>query len=226
MNCDGIAHHYEFLEHLSFGRRLERSRFAFLRETRTSQRAIVCGGGDGRFLARLLRGNPTVQVDFVDLSPRMTELAEGRIAGMGRAVRGRVRFYVGDIREFEPRANGYDLIVTHFFLDCFSESEVASVVSRLARWATPGALWIVSEFRQAEGAIGRFWTRGVIRGLYLAFRFTTDLRVTRLPDYAGALSREGFRLRSEEQAVGGLLRSSVWETSICPRNPSGEEAGN
>lgn len=211
MNCNELASYYEILEHLSFGKRLEERRFAFLGETRTSQRAIVCGGGDGRFLARLLRVNPTVRVDFVDLSPRMVELAEGRIAGMGRAVRARIRFHAGDIDAFEPRADGYDLIVTHFFLDCFSESEVVTVVSRLAHWATPAASWIVSEFREADGAIGRIWTQGVIRSLYLAFRFTTDLRVTRLPDYAGALSRAGFRLRHHELAMGGLLHSSVWE---------------
>jgi hypothetical protein len=57
MDCDGIAPHYEVLEHLSFGKLLEQRRFAFLGETGTLDRAVICGGGDGRFLARLLRTN-------------------------------------------------------------------------------------------------------------------------------------------------------------------------
>jgi Methyltransferase domain len=216
MNCDGIAPYYEFLEHLSFGKRLEQRRFAFLGEARTSQSAIVCGGGDGRFLARLLRMNSRLEVDFIELSLKMVELAERRVASMGQSFRERVRFCTGDVRECEPRLGGYDLIVTHFFLDCFSESEVASVVSRLALWAKPGALWLVSDFREAEGAIGRIWTRSVIRGLYLAFRFATGLKVTRLPDYVRAVSKEGFCVRREERALGGLLHSSVWQLGIPP----------
>lgn len=73
-----------------------------------------------------------MEVDFVELSPKMVELAERRIASMGRAFQRRVTFRVGDIREFEPRMGGYDLIVTHFFVDCFSDSDLAGVVDLLA----------------------------------------------------------------------------------------------
>jgi SAM-dependent methyltransferase len=211
MNCDGIARYYQVIEHLSFGRYLERRRFALLGEARASRRAIVCGGGDGRFLARLLRVNSHVEVDFVELSPKMIELAERRVAGMGRTFRERVRFRVGDVWEFEPRTDGYDLIVTHFFLDCFSEPELAGIVACLGSWGVPDARWIVSDFREAEGPVGRLWTRAVIRGLYAAFQCTTGLRVTRLPNYAAALVREGYLQRCEEKALGGLLKSSLWE---------------
>jgi SAM-dependent methyltransferase len=211
MNCDGIARYYEVLEHLSFGRSLERSRFAFLGEARTSRRAIVCGGGDGRFLARLLRVNSRVEVDFVELSPKMVELAEQRVAGMGRRFRERVRFRVGDIWEFEPRTDGYDLIVTNFFLDCFSEEELTAIVACLGSWGTRDARWIVSDFREPEGPVSRLWTWVVIRGLYVAFRVTTGLPVTRLPNYGAALAKEGYRLRCEERALAGLLHSSLWE---------------
>jgi ubiquinone/menaquinone biosynthesis C-methylase UbiE len=211
MNCDGIARYYEMLEHISFGKRLEQTRFAFLGETRASQRAILCGGGDGRFLARLLRENPRVQVDYVDLSPKMAELAERRVASMGRAFRERVRFRVGDVREFEPHPGSYDLIVTHFFLDCFSEPELGELLGGLARCATPDARWIVSEFCEAEWPAGRIWSRAVIRALYAVFALTTGLKVARLPNYADALARAGYILRCEEKQFGGLLYSSLWE---------------
>jgi SAM-dependent methyltransferase len=218
MNCDGIARYYEVLEHLSFGRSLERSRFAFLGEARTSRRAIVCGGGDGRFLARLLRVNSRVEVDFVELSPKMMDLAERRVAGMGRAYRERVRFRVGDVWEFEPRTDGYDLIVTHFFLDCFSEAQLAAIVACLGSWGTPDGRWIVSDFREAEGPVGRLWTRAVIRGLYAAFWVTTGLRVTRLPNYPAAIAREGYLLRCEEKALGGSYNPRFGRRALRARD--------
>jgi ubiquinone/menaquinone biosynthesis C-methylase UbiE len=211
MNCDRIAPYYEILEHFLFGSRLEHRRFAFLGEIRTSRKALVCGGGDGRFLARLLRVNTGVEVDFVDLSSTMIELAERRVAGMGRAFRKRVRFHAGDVRSFAAPADHYDLIVTHYFLDCFSNQELEDVVGRLANWGMPQARWIVSDFREANGPIGRLWTRSVIGGLYSAFRFTTGLKVTRLPEYKAALTKKGYFLRFEEDVMAGLLHSSLWE---------------
>ncbi len=211
MNCDLIAPHYQALEYVSFGKSLERRRVAFLSAVRSSRNAILCGGGDGRFLARLLRANCVVRVDYVDLSPRMTELAERRIAGMGRSFRARVRFHMADLKSFDPPESAYDLVVTHFFLDCFTDGEVAELASRLASWSTPQAQWIVSEFQEGRGRFARCWTRLVVRALYAAFRVTANLQVNRLPRYEEALAASGFRLQRREQALGGLLRSSLWK---------------
>jgi ubiquinone/menaquinone biosynthesis C-methylase UbiE len=210
MNCDFIAPHYQTLEYASFGKSLERRRFAFLSAARASRSAILCGGGDGRFLARLLRANSEVRVDFVDLSARMVDLAERRVAAMGRAFRARVRFHVADLRTFDPPQDAYDLIATHFFLDCFTDGEVADLAAQFASWTAPQAQWIVSEFQQAQGRFAGLWTRLTIRALYAAFRVSADLRVTRLPHYEEALAVAGFSLQCREQAIGGLLRSSLW----------------
>jgi len=213
MNCDRIAPFYETLEHLSFGRSLERRRFAFLREARYAQHAILCGGGDGRFLTRLLAENPRVEVDFVELSPKMVEVAERRVKGMGRAFWRRVRFHAGDVRAFAAPPRSYDLIATHFFLDCFTPRELTEIVATLAKCGQPGSRWMVSEFREAEGVLANFWTRAVIRGLYGGFRWTTGLRARRIPNYDAALAVEGYVLCCEEQSLGGLLRSSLWKKS-------------
>jgi len=211
MNCDLIAPHYQALEYASFGRTLERRRFAFLATAKTSRNAIVCGGGDGRFLARLLLANSTVRVDFVDSSQKMVELAERRIAGLGRSFRSRVRFYVADLANFDPSHGDYDLVVTHFFLDCFTDAELFKLAARLASWTTPNAQWIVSEFQQAPGRFAGLWSGLVIRALYAAFRLSTGLRVTRLPHYENALTAAGFRLQRKEPALAGLLRSALWK---------------
>jgi len=217
MNCDGIARYYEAVERLSLGKCLERRRFAFLREVRTSQRAILCGGGDGRFLARLLGENSTVQVDFVDLSARMIEIAERRIMSMGRSFLSRVVFHRVDIREFAPQSPRYDLIVSHFFLDCFTQAELESVIHRLTCWACPSAKWLVSDFHEIEGLLGSWPSRAFIRGLYAAFRLTTGLRVTHLSDYQAALRRGGWVAQSETEGLGGLLHSSLWAVEDVPK---------
>jgi Methyltransferase domain len=211
MNSDGIAPYYETVERLCFGRALEQRRWAFLRDAYDSRYALICGGGDGRFLARLLGMNPQVEIDFVDSSVRMTLLAQQRIAGMGHAATRRVHFFIGDIREFTPRFKGYDLVATNFFLDCFTDQQVRNLIETVSSWTVPGAIWMVSEFRAGGAWFNRLWKSTIIRSLYLGFRITTGLKVKKIPNYSVPLLLAGFERTREESALRGLLNSSVWK---------------
>ncbi len=215
INCDPIAAIYKSVEYLCFGLSLERRRFAFLAETCAAKRALLCGGGDGRFLERLLRSNAHIQVDFVDLSQKMISLARRRVGALskGQELLSRVHFYHADVRDFAPSEAHYDLIAAHFFLDCFSNLEIEEIVHRLRTWASPQALLLVSEFSEGTAPI-RVWNRLVIRGLYAAFRLTTGLRVARLPDYRSALVGAGFHLLAQKSASLGLLHSSIWQLPV------------
>lgn len=210
MNCDWIAPFYRTAEHLSFGGKLEACRIAFVHELTDCRRSLLCGDGDGRFLAEFLRVNRNAQVDCVDLSTKMIELARRRVARLGTEFSARVRFHVGDVRNFKADDGSYDLIGAHFFLDCFDDAGAARIAERFAAWAKPGARLVLSEFRRPARGIPRVLGSATIRGLYAAFRVTTGLRVTRLPRYETALADAGFVEERRTSLVGGLLHAAVW----------------
>ncbi len=212
MNCDPLARWYRWLEYIGFGRALERRRLAFLGETASARRVLVLGDGDGRFLAAFLRSNPHAEVDAVDSSARMLALARERIGNDAA----RVRSHHADAAVWQPPVAGYDLIVTHFFLDCFTDGELAALVPRLATFAAPRARWIVSEFHQPARGLAAWHASLWIAGLYAFFRLMTGLRVRRLPNHASALTAAGFRLEREIVTRFGLLTSQAWR-----RDPSG-----
>jgi ubiquinone/menaquinone biosynthesis C-methylase UbiE len=150
-------------------------------------------------LKKLLEAAPDVQVDYVDLSPRMLELAQSR-AGCER-----VRYHHADALTWPITAEKYDLIVTHFFLDCLNESHLAQLVRRIGTAARPGAQWIVSEFREAGPVSGAY-----IRALYLFFAWTTRLKTRQLTNHHAYFSRDGFRPVSIQSTWKGLLTSELW----------------
>lgn len=209
MNCDGLARWYRLLERAGFGLALERRRTAFLGGVATARRVLVLGDGDGRFLAAFLRANRSAEVDSVDSSTAMLDLARARV---GEADRGRVRFYHADARDWRPPPTtpSYDLIVTHFFLDCFTDAELRPLAARLGTFAVPDARWLVSEFRQPTRGPAAWHARAWVGGLYAFFRVATGLHVRRLPDHAAALAAAGFCLKSETLARWGLLTSQLW----------------
>ncbi len=211
IDCNLIAPWYEPVEHLCFGRALERRRNAFLGDLQDVRTALSCGDGDGRFTAALLQSSSQVKVTAVDASPRMVEIADRRIRAMGAGLQERADYHCAEVRTFHPPQTSFDLIATHFFLDCFSTRDATAVIHRIAGWAAPRSRWIVSEFCQPPTPVGQLWTGAIIRSLYAAFRVTTGLRVTHLPNYRPALQSVGFELRKQQHACGGLLVSELWE---------------
>ena len=213
-NFDRLARLYRWMELATFGPWLWRCRRAFLAEAAGYRHALVLGDGDGRFTARLLAENSAITIDAVDASPAMLK-ALTRRAGRNVA---RVRTHLADARLWRPGLSSdalaknqrYDLIVTHFFLDCLTTEEVQSLASELRRAVAPSTLWLVSEFAIPAGWFGRMVARPLIRSLYLAFGWLTGLTVRTLPDHQSALGAAGFILLRRRTWLVGLLISELW----------------
>lgn len=212
-----IARPYRWLEYLTFGRSLERCRFHFLGQLYPCRSALVLGDGDGRFLARLLAADPGLHADAVDSSRVMLHLLRQRTHAAIDNARTRLRVHHTSALHFAPD-HSYDLVVTHFFLDCLTSAEIATLVARLVPHLQPGALWLVSDFSIPSGAM-RWPARAIVRLLYLAFRLITGLRVTRLPDHAAALAAAGFTRTTRHLSLGCLLFSELWEYTPAMQLP-------
>ena len=198
MNCDRIARAYRWLEYLAYGRELERRRFHFLSDVLGARRALVLGDGDGRFIAGLAELSGTA-IDCVDSSARMLQLARARAP--------RVNFCRGDALRLEFPQGAYDLVATHFFLDCFNDAELELLSERIVDALCPGGLWLISEFRHP------YWAGPILSTMYLFFRIATGLRTSRLVDHHPILRRHGFHMLREQTSRAGLLASELWVRS-------------
>jgi cyclopropane fatty-acyl-phospholipid synthase-like methyltransferase len=217
-NFDPIARPYRWLEYLSFGPYLERCRFHFLDQLATHRRALVLGDGDGRFTAKLLAANPDVSVDAVDSSMKMLNLFTERVSRLGQPARERLRVIHTNALAFKPEGPPYDLIVTHFFLDCLSNDDVAILLAHIQPHLAPETTWLVSEFTVPTRQPAATLSRLVIATLYRAFRIFTGLQTQRLPDYASTFRHNGFSITSQKPFLGGLLVTQVWRPKSGIKN--------
>jgi SAM-dependent methyltransferase len=221
-----LASLYRWMELVCFGPWLWWCRCAYLADLLGCRQALVLGEGDGRFTARLLRTNSSIHIDAVDASSAMLQNLARRAAPHTAAHLGtpRLRTHCADARNWKPGAlqdifpttQPYDLVVTHFFLDCLTTEEVQALATKLHRVVSPSALWLVSEFAVPPGWFGRLIARPIVFGLYWSFSQLTGLAVRRLPDYASALGASGFALVKHRTWLGGLLRSELW-TALAPK---------
>ena len=209
MNFDRIAPHYLWLEMLCAGPLLQRCRTAFLDEMPSPRHALIVGEGDGRFLVDFLRAFPEARVTCVEASAAMLGLAQARLAASGLDSRG-VEFVQADILTWTPPLRRFDLLVTHFFLDCFHADQLAAILARLAAAAAPEARWLVADFREPASGFAKWRARAIIQSLYFFFRHVARLSATRLTPPDALLVRHGFVLRERRTWDWGLLHSDLW----------------
>jgi len=206
-NFNGLARSYRWMERITFGQALWKCRCTFFNEIDTHRSALVLGDGDGRFTARLLEENHLILIDAVDASSAML-LELVRNAGPRAS---RVRVHHVDARLWDPGAPRYDLVVSHFFLDCLSTRDVTQLAQKLRPCITPEGVWLISEFATPPGWFGWLVARPLVTALYIAFGLLTGLSVLRLPKHHKALTEAGFTLLERRTSLNGLLTSELWK---------------
>ena len=213
-NFNPIARPYRFLEYITLGPTLQNCRTHHLPALVQQKSALVLGDGDGRFLARLLAANPHLKADAVDTSRTMLDLLETRCATAHPTAANRLQTHHADALAFAhalPPTRRYDLIVTHFFLDCLTQSDLNALVQTLAPNLQLGALWLLSDFRIPTHGPARPIAHTLVRGLYLAFRVLTGLRTNQLPDHATPLTAAGLTLTTHHHPLAGILTTELWK---------------
>jgi ubiquinone/menaquinone biosynthesis C-methylase UbiE len=213
MSFDTLAPHYRWMEFVLAGGKLQRCRTAFLKETVDAKNVLLLGEGNGRFLVAARRAMPEARITCVDSSPRMLQTARQRLLETGLSDC-RVEFVRANVLEWEPSAAQlakFDLVVTHFFLDCFQPGQLARIVEQLATLAAPSAHWLLADFREAPAGFAQLRSRIILHSMYQFFRLTTRLPAKWLTNPEPMLAGAGFHLRHRRISEWGLLHSDLWQ---------------
>jgi SAM-dependent methyltransferase len=209
MSFDALAPYYRGMEFVIAGGLLHRCRTAFLDQAARAKRALLLGEGPGRYLVELLRVNPRAQVTCVDSSVRMLAVARQRVRARGLPDE-RVQFVCADCAAWPGVGGPFDLVATHFFLDCFRPDQLAQLIPKIAEAASPGATWVLSDFRVPPGGWQRLRARAVLKLAYLFFRWTTGLPASGLTPPQPFLEAAAFCLVQQRVFHHGLLHADLW----------------
>lgn len=210
---DRLAPVYALLERLAFGGALDRARRAHASALADTDRILVAGAGDGRFVAELARRHPRARIVALDASRGMLRTARMRVPRSAR-----VRFRHADLRSLEPERHGYDAITANFVLDQFGPLQVETIVQRLAAALRPGGTLLHTDFALPNAGWRRARATAWLRILYAFFGAMTDLPARELFPARPALERTGLVLEARTVTQHGLLASARYRK---PENPSG-----
>ena len=212
---DGIAPVYRAMEIAAFGTALRRLRECHIDRFTESRNALVLGDGDGRFVEVFAMHNPECRITSIDSSPAMVRLARHRVRRstrlQGSDAGGRIRWIVADATRMEFSADTYDLVVTQFFLDNFTQSTVDALIPAVATSVTVGGHWLYSDFATPNPARPWVWRNRIwLYTLYRFFRVCCGIEANMLANAKGAIHAAGMRPISEIRMLHGLLESAAF----------------
>lgn len=193
---DRIAWFYDPLARLVFGSRLMDAQATYLHHIKPGSRVLILGGGTGAILEMLLKRQPDCRITYIDASMAMLKRAQRR------RLKGSIQYIQSDENAI-PESN-YDAIVTPFYLDVFTEPDLAAAIRRIGASMTPDALWIVAEFYPTERLCGQF----LLLVMYGFFRITAGIKAKSLPDWRRALELNGWA--ESESQTDGFIGSAIF----------------
>ncbi len=209
MSFDRLAPHYRWMEAVLAGEKLQRCRARFLERVDGSARICIGGEGHGRFLVACRRRLPDARITCLDASQAMLIRAARRLRAAGLPSTN-TEFIQADLQRWKGPTGQFDLIATHFFLDCFAAAELAAVIRNLAAAAAPASAWLISDFRVPAAGPARWRALILHRLMYWFFRGVTGISARARIEPGPWLEAEGFRRVESRHSEWGLLTSELW----------------
>lgn len=198
---DRLAPIYDQLGMLAFGGALQRSQRLWFPELagRRFARALVAGGGTGRFSAALLEQVAIDELVSIDPSRRMTATSRRRLEALAKSTR--LTFIERGLEAAESLPS-CELICLPYVLDLFDEPALGAALDRATASAADGALALVTDFCEEPSLL--------TASLYRFFRLSCAIRAERMPAIDAGLSTRGWTALGRRTLFAGRMISTLW----------------
>lgn len=158
-----------------FGQQLKNAQIEALRFIPQQSTILIAGGGTGWILEEIANLIPQgLDITYIDKSSRMIELSKKRQKGFNTVT------FINDALENIPLSSSkFDVVLTPFFLDCFSEQTFPLIFTTLNSTLKIDGVWINIDFYLSEES--RLWQKMLIKLMYAFFRLTSNIEANQLP---------------------------------------------
>jgi ubiquinone/menaquinone biosynthesis C-methylase UbiE len=208
---DFLSSFYDFASRFFFGSSLLKSQIYFLPELKQGKSILIFGGGTGKILVELIKQNVGLEYIYVDISSGMIEKTKKRIAKFSPSQN--IHFICGSYSDL-PSNKKFDLIITPYVLDCFSDKELGNAMNALSSTLNTNGQWLFSDFYSSQSGLMKIFSNIIIRILYFLFNIICGFNITHLPDFEKEFSRLGYIPIEEKYFLQKLLASRIYERQV------------
>lgn len=201
-NFNTIAPLYDGLSNLVFGSKIRKAQVNSLSFILPGSKVLITGGGTGWILDELAKIFPSgLDITYLDKSPKMIELSKKRNMASNK-----ITFMCSDVEDTNLNQQEYDVILTPFFLDCFSQATAETVCIKLDTCLKNGGMWIYDDFHLSPQS--KSGQKILVKTMYVFFKLFSKIQADRLPDLDVFFSK--YALVSQKTYYTNFIRSQVF----------------
>jgi ubiquinone/menaquinone biosynthesis C-methylase UbiE len=206
---DFVAPIYDALAALVFAGAIRRAQLSLIPRLASAQNALVIGGGTGWFLLELLQSVGVKHVVYVEKSQKMLDYSRRLITKRAPASLSRVEFRLGTEESLTPQDGPFDLVVTNFFLDLFTEENSAGVAESLHKHLAPAGRWLFVDFQTPKGVLANSSARALFKVMFTFFNVVARMESHRPPNYERIFGRLGMRVLEERTFFASFISAQL-----------------
>lgn len=204
-NYDNSASFYDRLSRVVYGRALITSQTYLLQFIPANTRILIAGGGTGWILEEIGKIHPSgLDITYVEISTKMTALARQRNAGANRVT------FINQPVEAVNDSLVYDLIITPFLFDNFTDTTLENVFAHLHTRLKSNGLWLCTDFQ----ITGKLWQKVLLKSMYWFFRILCNIETTTMPDIESRFAKYGYKKIATKTFFGEFIVSVAYRKSL------------
>jgi ubiquinone/menaquinone biosynthesis C-methylase UbiE len=199
---DNTTWFYERLSKLIFGQAQIKAQEYYLSQIKPGWHILIIGGGTGEILESLTRLHPSgLSITYIEVSAKMMALSQKRNTGNNSMV------YITKGIEQAEVPDLYDVVITAFLFDNFSEVNLAAAFTKIDQHLKTGGLWLNTDFQLT----GPLWQKVMLKSMYLLFNVLGAIDVTGLPDVEKQLLRHNYVKKGEKTNYKKFISTKYYQ---------------
>ncbi|MDB5134006.1 MAG: class SAM-dependent methyltransferase [Mucilaginibacter sp.] len=200
-NYDNSAWFYDRLSRMVYGRAIIRSQVYLLEWIPAGGAILIVGGGSGWILDEITKRHPSgLNISYVEISAKMMALSRKRNAGNNNIS------YINDAIENLTDETNYDVVITPFLFDNFTEQTLQKVFVYIHHRLKPQGIWLNTDFKLT----GKWWQNVLLKSMLLFFRLVCRIEAKKLPDIEKCFEQHNYNAIDQKSFFGEFILSTVY----------------
>ncbi|MFI5158993.1 MAG: class I SAM-dependent methyltransferase, partial [Sphingobacteriales bacterium] len=169
-NYNNSAWFYDSLATLVYGKALVNAQVYLLKHIPSNSKVLIVGGGTGWILEELARVYSSgLQITYVEIAPNMMAQSKKRNVGNNQVT------FINDAIENVNLSADYNIALTPFLLDNFTEEGLNKIFSSIAVLLKPNALWLNTSFQLT----GKWWQQIMLQSMFILFKVICNIEASK-----------------------------------------------
>jgi ubiquinone/menaquinone biosynthesis C-methylase UbiE len=204
-NFNNSAWFYDRLSRLVYGRALINAQLYLLQYIKPGSSILIVGGGTGWILEELTKLHPSgLHITYIEVAAGMMALSRKKNTGKNHVI------FVNDAIENVPFTSDFDVAITPFLFDNFTEQTLNTVFSHIHNALKPGGLWLNADFQLT----GKWWQGFLLKSMFVFFKVVCGIEASKLPGIEAYFTRNRYKTISEKTFFNDFIVARVYEVGV------------